>query len=247
MTQFKFSHFNWVKLILDTDLPPYCKFISLYLSTFMNMEQQMAFPSQSRMAKEMGISKATINKYLNLLEESKWLTRERGNSLKATRYFASFPQEIEKLAGSTHSSLYTPPSPPDGLPTRSSSTPHGRGSTPHGLGVVRHTDTNNNNNNKGTRGSTPHGLPPSHNTTSFDDFWGLYPKKSGKGAARTAFTKALKKTDASTIADAVKAHTQTDQWQKHSGKFIPNPATWLNQERWDDEIEGVSSSCEMDF
>jgi hypothetical protein len=27
------------------------------------------------------------------------------------------------------------------------------------------------------------------------------------------------------------------QWQKDNGQYIPNPATWLNQGRWDDEIK----------
>ena len=30
---------------------------------------------------------------------------------------------------------------------------------------------------------------------------------------------------------------QTEQWKKDNGKFIPYPATWLNQERWTDEIK----------
>jgi hypothetical protein len=27
----------------------------------------------------------------------------------------------------------------------------------------------------------------------------------------------------------------TYQWRKDGGQFIPNPATWLNQGRWDDQ------------
>lgn len=27
----------------------------------------------------------------------------------------------------------------------------------------------------------------------------------------------------------------TEQWKKENGKFIPYPATWLNQKRWEDE------------
>ena len=26
------------------------------------------------------------------------------------------------------------------------------------------------------------------------------------------------------------------QWQEDGGKYIPNPATWLNQGRWEDEV-----------
>ena len=26
-------------------------------------------------------------------------------------------------------------------------------------------------------------------------------------------------------------------WNKDNGQYIPNPTTWLNQKRWEDEIE----------
>ena len=26
------------------------------------------------------------------------------------------------------------------------------------------------------------------------------------------------------------------QWQRDNGQYIPHPATWLNQGRWDDEL-----------
>ena len=32
----------------------------------------------------------------------------------------------------------------------------------------------------------------------------------------------------------------TEQWQREEGRYIPNPATWLNQGRWDDEYEEVT-------
>lgn len=28
----------------------------------------------------------------------------------------------------------------------------------------------------------------------------------------------------------------SEQWNREGGRFIPNPTTWLNQGRWDDEI-----------
>ncbi len=32
----------------------------------------------------------------------------------------------------------------------------------------------------------------------------------------------------------------TEQWQREGGRYIPNPATWLNRGRWDDEYEEVT-------
>jgi hypothetical protein len=36
---------------------------------------------------------------------------------------------------------------------------------------------------------------------------------------------------------AVQQHRATDGWRKERGKYIPHPATWLNNRRWEDEIE----------
>ena len=73
---------------------------------------------------------------------------------------------------------------------------------------------------------------------TFDDFWKLYPRKAGKGAARVAWGR--KGIDNSRliqgrIALALAWQITSDQWRKQNGTFIPYPATWLNQERWDDE------------
>jgi hypothetical protein len=70
----------------------------------------------------------------------------------------------------------------------------------------------------------------------FDAFWQAYPKKVGKEAARKAWRKVRPSESlCSKIMDAVTAAKASEQWCKQNGQFIPNPATWLNQGRWDDE------------
>ena len=71
----------------------------------------------------------------------------------------------------------------------------------------------------------------------FDTFWREYPRKTGKGMARKSFAKALTKTSFQNIMDALTRVKESEQWQKDGGQFIPYPATWLNQERWDDEVQ----------
>jgi hypothetical protein len=67
----------------------------------------------------------------------------------------------------------------------------------------------------------------------FETFWAAYPNKKGKGKARLSFYKVL--TPLETLLACVKVHSQSEQWRKDGGRFIPHPATWLNQERWLDE------------
>ena len=34
---------------------------------------------------------------------------------------------------------------------------------------------------------------------------------------------------------AVATAKTSEQWLREGGRFIPNPSTWINQGRWDDE------------
>lgn len=71
--------------------------------------------------------------------------------------------------------------------------------------------------------------------SSFDRFWSAYPRKVGKGEARKAFAK-IKGVPVDTMIQAVEKQKQSTQWQRDGGQYIPHPATWLNQERWEDEV-----------
>lgn len=75
-------------------------------------------------------------------------------------------------------------------------------------------------------------LPPT--PTAFDDFWSVYPRKVGKDAARKAWDKRIKqKVDPGRMIEGAKwlaAHLP-----EGGIKFVPHPATWLNQGRYDDE------------
>lgn len=70
----------------------------------------------------------------------------------------------------------------------------------------------------------------------FDRFWALYPNKTGKKKARESWEK-LKPSEelTETILNAVSKQKLWPKWQKDGGQYIPNPATWLNQGRWEDE------------
>lgn len=74
----------------------------------------------------------------------------------------------------------------------------------------------------------------------FDSFWSAYPRKVGKGNARKSWLKIGPGQELLTkILSAVERDKKTDQWQREGGRFIPHPATWLNQERWEDEPDTV--------
>lgn len=68
----------------------------------------------------------------------------------------------------------------------------------------------------------------------FEAFWAMYPRKVGKGKARQAFTRAVKSTPASVILDGLRR--QLPALQAAETRYVPHPTSWLNAERWTDEI-----------
>lgn len=74
---------------------------------------------------------------------------------------------------------------------------------------------------------------PDEYTQEFKDFWTLYPRKVGKGAAWKAW-KAMKPPHG-TVLSAVSSQAKSKEWMKDGGQYIPHPSTWLNQRRWEDE------------
>lgn len=83
--------------------------------------------------------------------------------------------------------------------------------------------------------------PKSAREEAFDVFWAAYPRKVGKGAARKAFAK-LPAAVFPLLVPAVEAQKQCAQWRKNGGEYIPNPATWLNQERWEDKLPDTGTA-----
>lgn len=81
---------------------------------------------------------------------------------------------------------------------------------------------------------------------AFAEFWAAYPRKVGKEAARRAFAKVPKEAWP-LLVPAINAQKLSRQWQKDGGQYIPNPATWLNQGRWEDEAAEAQAQTNNPF
>lgn len=83
----------------------------------------------------------------------------------------------------------------------------------------------------------------------FSRFWAAYPRKVGKQAAKKSWSRLHPSEELTqAILQAVEAQKQSRQWRENNGQFIPNPATWLNQGRWEDELpKGESSNPFLDM
>lgn len=74
----------------------------------------------------------------------------------------------------------------------------------------------------------------------FEEFWKEYPNKVGKGAARKSWLKISPTPELKAkIIASIELHKKSRQWISDNGKFVPHPATFLNQERWEDEVKEI--------
>jgi hypothetical protein len=78
---------------------------------------------------------------------------------------------------------------------------------------------------------TPRGNEPD---SGFETFWSLYPRKEDRKGASRSWSRVRKADHAAIMAD-IQRRLDTGQWVKGS-QFIPIPTTYLNRERWTDEI-----------
>lgn len=68
------------------------------------------------------------------------------------------------------------------------------------------------------------------NKHPFDEFWAVYPRKDNKKRAESAWRRLSKKKQEIAMRDCQTRYVNTER------QFIPHASTYLNQERWEDEI-----------
>lgn len=81
-------------------------------------------------------------------------------------------------------------------------------------------------------------VPPQGDPT-FQQFWTAYPKarQIGKGKAEAAWRKV--RPSQALVADILAALERQKagvRWREDGGRYVPLPATWLNQRRWEDTV-----------
>ena len=72
----------------------------------------------------------------------------------------------------------------------------------------------------------------------FNIFYKAYPKKVAKTKVLSWFKSNKPKDDLfELMMKQLEVFKKSYNWNKDNGQYIPNPTTWLNQKRWEDEIE----------
>lgn len=143
------------------------------------------------------------------------------------------PQRPELSSGGDRNQVPPthPYNPPQDPPLKHSSPTSGRDERPTGRSTL-HVVT--------PPTPTPEPEPtPASPAARFDEFWSVWPKRTGKDAARRRWNLAVK---SHAVADAIIAaateigeHRLCPQPSDPRMRFVPDPATWLNRAGWTDE------------
>lgn len=199
------------------------------------------FPSVATMAVKSRQSERSVQRHLQAMIARGWLLRVRNGGGRGVH--SEYRISPNWLKGADLS-------PFSGLVDNSE---NGANMSPFGAqkGDKRRTKRVTNDAQKGDKRSTPYitertsigitPLPPAAGgECGFEEFFAEYPRKVSAGQARQEWAKlspdeALRKR----ITSAVRAWARSPEWERNDGQFIPKPARWLREQRWED-VPGVS-------
>lgn len=170
------------------------------------------------------ISKRTIERIISDLKSRELITVDHlhSNKWNKTNFFTINYEELEKISSKYSSNAYVS----DTAKMAESTPPKWRDQNRQNGGIdsAKMAESLQKNTTEENLQNT--------NDIQFEEFWKTVPNKDGKKPAQTAFKKAIKKVSLEDLVIAYKANVQVCESQN---RFKKNPATWLNQECWNDE------------
>ena len=186
------------------------------------------FGSLNYLTEMTGCTKQAIIKSLKYLVENEYIVRVdyNINNIKTVHYKAN----VTKFNGGKQSLM------------------DGKQSLPNKQ-FINNIIYNNNNKNKQNNIPSPETSPETvenhEDSSAFDLFWKAYPKKSNKAYAKSCFPRAMKRTTLEIILEAIEKQKTYKDWLSQTGQFVPtwpDPSTWLNNKRWEDDAEILKNS-----
>ncbi|MCK4705866.1 MAG: helix-turn-helix domain-containing protein [Gammaproteobacteria bacterium] len=175
------------------------------------------FPSIVRLTKDTCLNRKTVLEAIRILEELGHIKIEKGLG-KVNKYILSLENPVPKTTPVPKSELVPktvlPPVPDLVLPSTKNGTP----TSPKNGTLTYQYNLSNNQSVELT------------NDEAFDLFWKNYPRKDDKKKAKVAFKKLSLKKKNSAINDCEARYIETEK------QYIPMPTTYINNERWDNEI-----------
>lgn len=211
------SHYMTALAMKQQGLKPATKIVLYWLADHHNGETGKCFPSINRLAELSEMSRRSVEGHLETLETLGLIKRvnqfrETGGK-SANSYILELTGTYENISDAQNLRMVCEKS--------------AHGDTQN----LRMNNLGINNLGKETNNSSSNDEVDYY----FDQLWSLYPRKVGKGQARKAFKAASKKADFYDLLPKLMDYVQTLEGKDK--QFIPHLATWLNGERWEDEVE----------
>ncbi|WP_116364202.1 helix-turn-helix domain-containing protein [Parahaliea mediterranea] len=204
---------TWLLGVFDSDLKSPQKLVAAYLRTHMNDYKEMAWPSVGTIADKTGLNTRTVQRHLKEMCASGWLLNSGYSQLGTIRYAISTPPAQSHPPGiESPRQKVTPPAQSRNRGDRESPELTKKTKDIYATDLL------------------------GDEIDAFDAFWSAYPKKVDKKKSKSKFSK-LKPDVQSLVIANVQARAKADrQWLDG---YAPNPTTYLNGSRWEDEWERV--------
>jgi hypothetical protein len=194
-------------------------------------DQGECWPSYQHIADQCEIGRSTVKLHIRELEKAGFLRREyrrKGELNQSNLFHLSLDGGAASALGG--GATDNPPGAADNPPGAADNPGGGAGAAPR----TSHSSEPVN---------EPKPLCKADGLEGFDQFWKLYPKKRSLKEAKKAWAKLKPDSDLRTILITAlgKQCLQVD-WTKNGGQYVPLASTWLNGEKWNDEVGPAASA-----
>jgi len=221
--------------------------IAIYVSLCRHADnEQKCFPAQETIAEELGCSVATIKRYLRLLTKHNVIAIERvkkGRKWAHNVYYLLdksewiYPKKVSRVTET-----------PDNQEVHSSMS--------NGSQLNEYLSHSSHRATKDTNKKKTNELDPYSEVVLLDEeteyiysddfmaFWNMYPVKKAKKKAALKWEKINERTKTIIKQDVPKRNQEDDNWIRG---YAPHATTYLNGERWNDEITKPKNSTPMGY
>lgn len=249
--EMKVEHLNWLMLVFNTDLHANAKLIAAYLNTYMNASNHSAWPSIGRIVDETSLSRASVQRYTNMLVEEGWLSKKLGGVFDGKNtpntYTLQWPERIANLHKSEQTDSRNPAQhySDGGYLTEAGGPPTEAGGASHrgGGGIPQRPKSVIESEIESEKRNTYSSDDERENEyASFDAFWDKWPKKVDKDQARKRWNKLKPDQDLfNKIMANIEAHALAGDWDDR--QYVPGPAKYLLNKKWKDQVYARTPSA----
>lgn len=202
-------------------------------------------PSLRVLAEETGLDRATIKRHLAGLETAGWVERSRPTVEAARREGERTCYKLTLPVGADSATLgaESAKTMAQGAPSHGAQSAHPRRTVRHIVkepdlfqispDLPEHSPSATPPKKRATKPTTP--SDPERNP-EFMTWYATYPRAAARPDAYRAWSKAVAKISADELLAKTTAFAEAHRRCGTEERFIPHPATWLNQERWNDRL-----------